>query len=95
MNSKKKIKIRHLLFFVFLIYVVSTLIFQQFKIANLTQQEAQLKTQMQESIEQREELKKEISLLHTDKYIEKVARDELGLVKPGEFVYKGVKNPKE
>ncbi|WP_213973743.1 FtsB family cell division protein, partial [Tepidanaerobacter acetatoxydans] len=33
--------------------------------------------------------------LHTDEYIEGVARDELGLVKPGEYIYKGVESPKE
>ncbi len=95
MNSKKKFKVRHLLFLFFLIYVVSTLILQQFKIADLAQQEEQLEARMKEVMEQRENLKKEISLLHTDKYIERVARDELGLVKPGEYILKGVKNPKE
>ena len=95
MNSKKKFKVRHLLFLFFLIYVVSTLILQQFKIADLARQEEQLEVRMKEVMEQRENLKKEISLLHTDKYIERVARDELGLVKPGEYILKGVKNPKE
>lgn len=95
MNSKKKFKVRHLLFLFFLIYVVSTLILQQFKIADLARQEEQLEVRMKEVMEQRENLKKEISLLHTDKYIERVARDELGLVKPGEYILKGVKNTKE
>ena len=83
MVSKKKLKVRHLLFLLFLIYVATTLILQQFKIVDLARQEAQLKLQLKEAMEHREELKKEISLLHTDGYIEKVARDELGLVKPG------------
>lgn len=95
MNSKKKFKVRHLLFLFFLIYVVSTLILQQFKIVDLARQEEQLEVRMKEVMEQRENLKKEISLLHTDKYIERVARDELGLVKPGEYILKGVKNTKE
>jgi cell division protein DivIC len=90
MNSKKRLKVRHLLFLIFLIYVVSTLIMQQFKIVDLARQETQLKLRMKEVVDQREELKKEISLLHTDSYIEKVARDELGLVKPGEYILKGV-----
>jgi len=95
MGVKKKIRIRHLLFLFFLIYVVFTLILQQFKIADLTQQGAELEAQKKALLQQREELKKEISLLHTDKYIERVARDELGLVKPGEYILKGVKNTKE
>lgn len=68
---------------------------QQCKIAKLAQQETQLKARMKEVTEQRKELEEEISLLHTDEYIERVARDELGLVKPGEYIYKGVENPKE
>ncbi|HHV17989.1 MAG TPA: septum formation initiator family protein [Thermoanaerobacterales bacterium] len=95
MVSKKKLKVRHLLFLLFLIYVATTLILQQFKIVDLARQEAQLKLQLKEAMEHREELKKEISLLHTDGYIEKVARDELGLVKPGEYILKGVKKSKE
>lgn len=83
------------MFLLFLIYVVSTLIMQQFKIVDLAGQEAQLQIRMKEAMEFRDELKKEISLLHTDKYIERVARDELGLVKPGEYIYKGVKKSKE
>jgi cell division protein FtsB len=68
---------------------------QQFRIADFKRQEAQLKQQMEKAMEEREDLKKEISLLHTDEYIERVARDELGLVKPGEYLYKGVSSPKE
>ncbi len=95
MKDKKKFKIRHLLFLLFLTYIASTLVMQQFKIGKLTQQETQLKARMKEVTEQRKELEEEISLLHTDEYIERVARDELGLVKPGEYIYKGVENPKE
>lgn|SRR5690554_1201404 len=34
-----------------------------------------------------EELEKEIALWRTPEYVERVAREELGLVKPGEVVY--------
>jgi cell division protein DivIC len=95
MVEKKKVKIRHLLILIFLIYVVSTLILQQFKIADLTQQGAELEAQKKALLQQREELKKEISLLHTDEYIEEIARDELGLVKPGEYIIKSARSFKE
>ena len=94
MKEKKRFKIRHLLLLLFFIYVISTLITQQFRIAALARQEALLKNQMKNALDEREQLKKEISLLHTDNYIEKVARDELGLVKEGEYIYKGVKESK-
>ncbi|HHX24559.1 MAG: FtsB family cell division protein [Tepidanaerobacteraceae bacterium] len=95
MNKGKRFKVRHLLFVVFIIYFTSTFVVQQFRIADFKRQEAQLKQQMEKAMEEREDLKKEISLLHTDEYIERVARDELGLVKPGEYLYKGVSSPKE
>ena len=93
--AKRKIKIRHLLCLLFLIYVLSTFIYQQFRIRDLTKQEAELKAKKKAAIEQREELKKEISLLHTDEYIEVIARDELGLVKPGEYIIKSTSNNKQ
>ena len=43
-----------------------------------------------------DELREEARLLQTDvKYLEKVLREELGLVKPGEVVYKFVKDDKK
>jgi len=54
----------------------------------LSRQEAELAEKINNAIEEREQLKKEIQLLQTDEYIERIARDELGLVKPGELVYK-------
>jgi len=92
MGTKSKFKIRHLLILFFMIYVVFTLISQQFKIAKLARQEEELEAQKQVLLQEREELKKEISLLHTDDYIEGIARDELGLVKPGEYIIKTTKS---
>ncbi len=88
MHKKRRFKIRHLLVLLFLIYTSYTLIVQQIKVNQLSSQEAELKEQIASGIEERDQLKREIELLHTDSYIEKVARDELGLVKPGEFIYK-------
>ncbi|HHY04068.1 MAG TPA: septum formation initiator family protein [Thermoanaerobacterales bacterium] len=88
MAKKRRFKIRHIIIGFFLIYIVFTLISQQFKMFDLSRQEIELEKQLKSSMKQREELKKEIELLHTDEYIEKVARDELGLVKPGELIYK-------
>ena len=45
---------------------------------------------------QNDELREEARLLQSDvKYLEKVLREELGLVKPGEVVYKFVKDDKK
>lgn len=88
MARTKRFKIRHLIILFFLAYVIYTLVAQQFKMVDLSHQEADLRRQMEEALQQREQLKKQIQLLHTDSYIEKVARDKLGLVKPDEYILK-------
>jgi len=93
--AKRKIKIRHLLCLLFLIYVLSTFIYQQFRIMDLTKQEAELNAKKRRPLSKEKSSKKEISLLHTDEYIEVIARDELGLVKPGEYIIKSTSNNKQ
>jgi cell division protein FtsB len=89
---RTRIKIRHLIILFFLFYVVYTLVVQQLKMMDLARQEAELRQQIEMAIQQREQLKKQIQLLHTDSYIEKLARDKLGLVKPDEYIYKSNKS---
>jgi len=89
---KKRFKIRHLIIIFFLVYVVYTLVVQQLKMMDLARQEAELRQQMEAALQQREQLKKQIQLLNTDDYIEIVARDKLGLVKPDEYIYKSSKS---
>mgnify|MGYP001483061563 CR=1 FL=1 len=93
-TTKKRFKLRHLLLFLFLIYVVYTLATQYIQLWQLSRQEADVKGQLEEALVDMEGLKKEIELLHTANYIEKVARDELGLVKPGEYIFRNSKTLK-
>lgn len=94
MRGKKKFKMRHLLLLLFVAYILSTLVMQQFKMISLAKEEKQLKARIEEAMNQKTQLQNEINLLQTNDYIEKVARDELGLVKPGEYIFKGVKTLK-
>ncbi|MCG0275807.1 MAG: septum formation initiator family protein [Thermosediminibacteraceae bacterium] len=88
MGSKKRIRLGRLLIILFLIYFVYTFTVQQFKINELRRQELELSREMSRLIEERKKLEKEIELLNTESYIEELARDQLGLVKPGEIIYK-------
>jgi len=45
-----------------------------------------LQQQVQNQIEENKELKEEIERVKSPEYVEKVAREELGLVKPGEIL---------
>ncbi|MDI3481959.1 MAG: cell division protein DivIC [Tepidanaerobacteraceae bacterium] len=92
MTSKKRFRIRHLILLFIMIYVVCTLVAQQLKMMDLARQEAELKRQIEAAMQEREQLKKQIQLLHTDSYIEMIARDKLGLVKPDEYIYKKSKS---
>lgn len=54
-----------------------------------------LQQQVQEEVERNEELKEEIERVKSRDYIEKIARDELGLVKPGEILFIPVEEENE
>lgn len=87
-KRKKRFKIRHLILLVIVIFLVVTITKQQLKINKIKGEQAMVEAQIQEALKEQQELKKQIELLKTDSYIEKIARDELGLVKPGEIIYK-------
>ena len=52
----------------------------------------ELKDEISELEEENKLLAEKIDLLDTDSYIEKIAREELDLVKPNEILYKATKN---
>ncbi|MFO7815304.1 MAG: cell division protein FtsL [Halanaerobiales bacterium] len=54
-----------------------------------------LQQQVQEEMEENKDLKEEIERVKSHDYIEKVARDELGLVKPGEILFIPVEEENE
>lgn len=72
------------------IYLIFTFTSQQFKLNELARQRADIKSQAEAVLEQKQKLEHEIQKMNTDDYIEEVARRELGLVKPGDVVYKFV-----
>ncbi len=48
---------------------------------------AQLELKRQQMVEQNNELQRKIEFAKTDEYVERIAREELGLLKPGEVRY--------
>lgn len=46
-----------------------------------------IQAKVEEEIVINEELKRQKEILDTDEYIEKVAREKLGMVKPGEKIF--------
>ncbi len=68
-------------------YFAITLIQLQIEISEKKETLAQVQAQYNEKIAENEELEKVIEGGNEDEYIERIARDSLGYVKPGEKVY--------
>lgn len=88
-RRKKEIFVNRLLIISIIALVISTFLFfrQSSKISKLKNEyQNQIKTQ--EALgEKVEELKKQIKGVNSLEYIEKIARQELGMIKEGESVY--------
>jgi cell division protein DivIC len=57
---------------------------EYYKILSLRQEAREIKSQLQQLLEQNEALQVELEYYQSEEYIEGAARSELGLVKPGE-----------
>lgn len=97
MNKKKNkgIRIRHILILFFIIYVCTTMISQQKKIGELKAQEVKKGKEVKKLEEEVNELDKEIKNSDSLEFIEKVAREELKMVKPREIIYVDKNNNKD
>jgi cell division protein DivIC len=90
-----KINLKRLLMTAFVVYTAVTLINQQVAIGKLTTIQRE-KSNMVESITlENQKLVEMIKNASTDANIEKMAREQLGLVKPGERVYINQSEPDE
>lgn len=82
------VRILVVLFFMILIAVVGSMLIRQNdmyqRVAERSEELTQLEREAEAENEQAKGLK---SMVGSDEYIEQVARDQLGLVKPGETLY--------
>ncbi len=83
-----KIKWKKLIFWgVILAFFGSILIRQQITIAGLNDKHHQYEAQLTQLQEKNADLTSRLEDTQNDGYIEKVAREKLGLVKPGEILF--------
>lgn len=93
MGSKKsrKLKLRHLLLVILTIYILSIFINQQGMINKLNAEKKEKETIIQGLRQEINGMEKEKELInspeHINEYVEKVAREELKMIKPGETIY--------
>lgn len=92
MEKKKKkvnmsIFLRRILLCGLLLYICYLFVAQQFDFARLGKQDEVLEQQMQEASKIHEELVEQKEASGTPEYIERVAREKLGYMKPEEKVF--------
>lgn len=87
MKKKGRVKISFLIFCVFLCYCVYTLIEQQVQINKYDSQIAMYQADINSKKEMIEYYENQKDNINSDEYIENIARDSLGLVKPYEKVF--------
>ncbi|MBZ4666548.1 septum formation initiator family protein [Mahella sp.] len=68
-------------------YVSAMLINQQMQFNYVRSQKQQISEQIAKLKEENQRLERQIDLSNTDEYVEKVAREQLGMVKDGEVRY--------
>lgn len=89
---KKKIKGKNIIFALLLFYVGYIFINQQITMHKIKDEIADKKIEEQKTKEKNKKLQDEVKMSKTDMYMEKLARERLGLTKQGETPVIDTKN---
>ena len=88
MPSKTKVNpILKVLFFLLIFYLSINLVSQQQLIENKSNELAEVKKRIAAEVALLDELRNEKEMLMSDESLERIAREKLGMVKPGERVF--------
>lgn len=94
-KDKKPVKIKSVIVVLLSVYLAYTLATQYIVIRKSRAQEAAIRAQIEEIKKENERLKEELERIRSDEYIEKVARERLGLIKSGEIMFVDVNHSGE
>lgn len=85
---KKKLIIKKLIIFAFVIFFVGSYINQLITMKKIENEIATKQSQLEEIQEKNERLQEEVEKINSNSadYLEKLARERLGMIKPGEKV---------
>ncbi len=86
-SRRWRFRLRKLLFYGFLAYMGIILLLQEINGFRLHRELTALKREVRAAHEHKAELQRQIEVMKTDAYIEQVARDQLGLTRPGEITF--------
>lgn len=87
MSKRKRSKLGTFIAAAAFIYFAYTIIIQQNMIYSKNSEIRNIQAKIRKEQKTNDELKKQAEILNTDEFYEKVAREKLGLVKPGEKVF--------
>lgn len=93
-KEKKKQYRWYIVIALFVIYFSSVLVSQQFHLNQVEADQIEANSRLELAKREQKELLKERELLEDRDYLEKIAREELGMVKAGEIPYSLVKRNK-
>lgn len=85
--KKRRLRFRHVLIILILVYVGYTVVDQQMMINRLNEDIAKYSMENKKIEDANAILKDQIQYAGTDEFLERAARERMGLVKPGETVY--------
>lgn len=96
MSKNKKVKLRYVVLFAIVIYSIISVVNQRMLVRDLELKKQQLKEEIVALEEDVKNLDETIKNSDSSEFIEKVAREDLGMVKPNEIIYvdKNKKNNK-
>lgn len=86
-KKRRRFRLTHFIFLMIIFYISKTLISQGILTKELTNRKAMEEQEIAKLEKEIEELNKEIENKDSLTFIEKVARDELRMVKPREIIY--------
>ena len=94
-GKRKRIRIGFVLLVIFVLYTLTILGSQQLRLYRFERDIDRVAGHIKEAETHQEALRQQIDLMNTDEYIEKMAREKLGLIKPGEIPYIAVPSENE
>lgn len=86
-DKKRRFRIRYIFFLLIFLYGISIFISQQGMIKELAEKKSMKEKEINTLKQDLQDIEGIIKYAHTPEYIEKIARDELGMVKPLEIIF--------
>ena len=87
MSKRKKSRFGLFILLIFFLYFAWEMVGQQKMLYSKSLDMQKIQSKVNEETKINEDLKKEQKIMNSDEYIEKVAREKLGMVKEGERVF--------